>query len=127
MTAALQLAKEHLVRERVLNFLLNQAAQWSCAEIGVIALLGESLPSRGAEFDLDLSFRQLRLEFNNELADDLFHHVRGQGIKAYDLVQTIAKLGAEDFFDLLVPVSAFAVCEPNRPRRHFPRTPRSRS
>src|SRR5258708_23767091 len=62
-----ELAEEQLLGERLLDVLLNDAAQGTRAEQAVVALLGEPFSRRLVELDRDVAVGQLLLELEGEL------------------------------------------------------------
>ena len=122
LATALEASEEHLVRQRILELLLDQAIQRPGTEDRVVALLGQTLSGRRAKLDRDLPLAKLRFELENELVDHALHHLGRQRIEANDLVETVSELGTEDLLELLTPVAAARFREADGLRRHLSRT-----
>src|SRR5690606_22920967 len=107
-TAFLELAEQHLFRQRLLDVLLDHAAERSCAHTFVIPLLCEPGDGILRQIEGDVAFGKLCLELHDELLHDLMHHWRRQSAKRNDGIQAVTELRREQPVDRL-HIVAFAL------------------
>ena len=74
-SASYQLAEQYLFRQRVADFLHDQAPQRPGPVIGVIAFSGESVPGTALQANTDFFFGELCFKLNDQLIDNAFHRV----------------------------------------------------
>ena len=113
-----QPAKEHLVRERILDFPLDQSREWPCAKILVVAFFCQANLGCRGQFYLDFAFEQLGIQLGDELVDDKAHDLRSKGIELNDFIQTIPELRTKEFLHRLA-----SVAPPDRPGSQWPGMP----
>src|SRR5581483_3494438 len=108
MAAALQLAEQYLVGQRLLDVLLDHARHRPRAHLLVIAVLDQPGLGRIRQLDGDVAVGELRLELQHELLHDHADHVGIEMGERDDGVEAIAEFRRELPVDRLVIV-AFAL------------------
>jgi hypothetical protein len=108
-----ELAEEQLFRQRLLDVLLDHAAQRAGAHLVVVALVGQPFGGGLGQLDGHVAVHQLGLELQDELLDHLQDDLLGQRREADHRIQTVAELRREGPFDrggvlALAPVAAEA-------------------
>ena len=76
VAAALQLAEQHLVGQRLLDVLLDHARHRPRAHLLIVAMADQPGLRRFRQFDGDVAVGELRLELQHELLDHHADHIR---------------------------------------------------
>src|SRR6478609_6712170 len=95
VAAVLELAEQELVTERLLDLVLDQSAEGTCAVRFVVALLRQVGAGGLGELDGDLALCELVAELSDELVHHAAHYRRRQRIEGDTCVEPIAELRAE--------------------------------
>ena len=104
-SAVLEPAEQHLVGERRLDLLLDDARHRPGAHRFVIAVLDQPDARFVGQFDRHVAVGELRLELQDELVDDARDHLFRQAAERHDRVETIAEFRREQPIDRLRVVS----------------------
>src|SRR5581483_7688558 len=91
-----QLAEEELLRERLLDMLLDDARERAGAEELVVALFAEPFARLDIELDRDVAVGELLLELENELVDDAADGLWRQRREGDHRVEAVAELRREE-------------------------------
>ena len=105
MAAALELAEQHLVGQRLLDVLLDHARHRPRAHLLVIAVLDQPGLGGLGQLDGDVAVGELRLELQHELLDHHADHVGIEMRERHDGIEPVAELRRELPVDRLVIVA----------------------
>src|SRR5262245_53895544 len=89
--AALELAEEELVGERLLHLGLDEPRHRARAERGVVAARREPAPRRCRELDGDAPGRELGLQLGDEFVDHPLDRLGAERREGHDRIQAVAE------------------------------------
>src|SRR5882672_12069231 len=104
-TALGEASEQQFLGERLLDVLLDDAAERPRAEQRIVAALGEPFARLGTELDGDVAVGELLLELEDELVDDAPNGFRRQRLERDDGIEPIAELRREHAVDRLMIVA----------------------
>ena len=128
LAAALELAEQDLVGERLLQLGLDQPRHRPRAELRVEAVLGEPVARLGRQLERHLLLDELRRQLADQLVDDLADDLGRQRVERDPRVEAVAELGANVRSIAALPCSLRARrCCRSRRSRSPSRAPPSRA
>ena len=90
-----QFAEQQFLGQRLLDLVLNQTAHRARSVEAIVALVRQPVARILVELDVDILFRQLEFELENELVDHAGHRVLAEIGEGHDRIETVAEFGRE--------------------------------